>query len=110
MLYLFQVSQAGWRGPSLLLVVLIPLFKIIPPTLKWRTRRRIIRWYKEIQELDTGMDDAEGANQMDGIHKAIARIEREITQVHVPLGYAGQLYNLRMHLELVRAKLERLDA
>ena len=90
-----------------MIVVLIPLFKVIPPTMKWRIRRRIIRWYKEIQKLDIGMDGAEGVDQMEGIRKAIARIEHEVTQVHVPLGYAGQLYNLRMHLELVRAKLER---
>ena len=32
--------------------------------------------------------------------------EHEVAQVEVPLSYADQLYALRVHIELVREKLE----
>ncbi|MFC1453486.1 TAXI family TRAP transporter solute-binding subunit, partial [Verrucomicrobiota bacterium] len=87
-----------------LVVILIPLFKIVPPTLRWRIRRKIIRWYKEIQALDIALDEEDAASRIDALRADIARIEREVTRVHVPLGYADQLYNLRLHIGVVRGK------
>lgn len=93
-----------------LIVLLIPLFKVVPPTLRWRIRRKIIRWYTEIQALDTALDDDNVAARLAELTEEIDRVEREVTQVHVPLGYADQLYNLRLHIGLVRDKLERRRA
>jgi len=39
--------------------------------------------------------------------KDIARIEMEIRKVHVPLSYAQELYDLRLHLALVRDQVEK---
>ena len=36
----------------------------------------------------------------------LERIENEIHKISIPLAYADQLYNLRMHIKLVRDKLE----
>ena len=91
-----------------LIVLLIPLFKIVPPTLRWRIRRRIIRWYKEIQALDIALDEEDATSRLEKFSSDIDRIDREVTLVHVPLGYADQLYNLRMHIGLVRSKIERV--
>jgi hypothetical protein len=90
-----------------LIVLLIPLLKIVPPTFRWRIRRRIIRWYKEIQALDMALDEQGAASRLDQFRSEIGRIEREVTRVHVPLGYADQLYNLRLHIGLVRSKIGR---
>ena len=35
------------------------------------------------------------------------RIEGEIRKVHVPLSYSDELYNLRMHLALIRDNANR---
>ena len=37
----------------------------------------------------------------------LARLDREIAEVKVPLGYAEELFNARMHVRLVRSSLER---
>jgi TRAP transporter TAXI family solute receptor len=91
-----------------LIVLLIPLFKIVPPTLRWRIRRRIICWYKELRILDVALDDGDATSRLDEFRSHIDRIEREVTQVNVPLGYADQLYNLRMHIGLVKNKIGQI--
>jgi hypothetical protein len=93
-----------------LLVLLIPLSKIVPPTLRWGIRRNIIRWYKEIKALDVELDEPGAAARIDDLRGEIDRIEREVTQVNVPLGYADQLYNLRLHIGLVKDKCAHLSA
>ena len=88
-----------------LIVLLIPLLKIVPPALRWKIRRKIIRWYKEIQALDVALDEEGAEPRLEEFASAIDRIEREVTRVHVPLGYADQLYNLRLHIGLVKSKI-----
>jgi len=33
--------------------LLLPLGKIMPPTYRWRVRKKIYRWYRELQALDS---------------------------------------------------------
>jgi len=42
-----------------------------------------------------------------GAKKVSKRIETEIRKVHVPLSYAQELYDLRLHLALVRKLIEK---
>ena len=41
-----------------------------------------------------------------GLPDDLNRIETEIKKVHVPLSYAEELYDLRLHLTLVRNQVE----
>ena len=36
----------------------------------------------------------------------LERIEQEVAKVDVPMSYADQLYHLRLHIHLIREKLE----
>ncbi len=90
------------------LVLLIPLAKVVPPTFRWRIRRSIIRWYKEIQAVDIALDEADAKAQLDELAERMDRVEHEVTLLQVPLGYVDQVYNLRLHIGLIREKLERL--
>ncbi len=89
-----------------LIVLLIPLFKIVPPTFRWRIRSRITRWYKEIQVIDMVLDEEPEKSELDQLASDIVSIDRQVTQVHVPLGYADQLYDLRLHIDLVKKKID----
>jgi len=92
-----------------LVVLLIPLFKILPPLFRWKIRRKIICWYKELQALDVELDGHDGASALTEFRSTIDRIEGEVTQVQVPLGYADQLYDLRLHIGLVKDKIGRVS-
>lgn len=90
-----------------LLALLIPIMKIMPPMYRWRIRSRIYRWYKELLSIDpTGHDELQAERLHEGLAE-LARIEEEVAKVNVPLSYADQLYALRMHLQLVREKLDK---
>ena len=86
--------------------LLFPVFKIMPPFYRWRVRRRIFRWYSELRQVDP---EATTLNheEIRQYRKELDRIENEVARVEVPLSYADELYHLRLHIEMVRGKLDR---
>ena len=87
------------------IALLIPLFKVMPPLYRWRVRSRIYRWYDELNRIDEALGSGFDQSQLDELD----RIESEIRKVHVPLSYSDELYNLRMHLVLIRESAERIE-
>ena len=87
-----------------LLVLLLPLMKVVPPTFRWRIRSRITRWYRELSAIDARITAADAA-VADELIAEIDRVEREVIRISVPLGFADQLYNLRGHIALVRERI-----
>ena len=85
------------------IALLLPLFKVMPPLYRWRIRSRIYRWYEELDQIDAALDD----NDTTTLLGDLDRIESEIRKVHVPLSYAQELYDLRLHLALVRDLVEK---
>jgi TRAP transporter TAXI family solute receptor len=89
-----------------LVALLFPLFKIMPPLYRWRVRSKIYRWYRELQVVD---DSAHGqlltTAQKQLLIKELSRIENEVNKVKTPLSYADQVYNLLLHIDLVRKKV-----
>ncbi|MES9875043.1 MAG: hypothetical protein ABW146_18230, partial [Candidatus Sedimenticola sp. 6PFRAG7] len=89
-----------------LLALMIPLFKVMPPIYRWRIRSRIYRWYREVLEIDRHSDAQD--TKIEVAMEELDAIDREVSKVSVPLSYAEELYDLRLHIGLVREKLERL--
>ncbi len=85
-----------------LIALLLPLFKIMPPLYRWRIRSRIYRWYRELNRIDSALAQGFDTTLLDDLD----RITAEIRKGHVPLSYAEELYDLRLHLALVREQLE----
>ena len=94
-----------------LIAVMIPLFKLMPPLYRWRVRSRIYRWYDELQETDSAIsqDNAVSEKQIQTLHKQLNRIDNEVEKVKTPLSYADQLYQLLLHTDLVRTKLNKKE-
>lgn len=88
-----------------LLTLMFPLFRIVPPTYRWRVRKRIYRWYREVQAVEDGLDSE--TEPLSALCAELDRIEEEVKQVSVPLAYADSLYQLRSHIELVRGRLRK---
>jgi hypothetical protein len=89
-----------------LIGLMFPLFKALPPVLRWRIRSRIYRWYSELREIDLATHDATHNPKLrERLEEGLERMEQELEQVEVPLSYADQLYNLRLHVQLVRQRL-----
>jgi TRAP-type uncharacterized transport system substrate-binding protein len=89
-------------------VVLIPLMRIMPWFYSWRNRRKFFNWYGELKELELEMRESPRPERVGDYRKRLDRIEAAVNEVHVPLGFFHEAYNLKQHIELVRGKLRRL--
>jgi TRAP transporter TAXI family solute receptor len=89
-----------------LVALMIPLFKIMPPIYRWRIRSRIYRWYREVLSIDRRQHRE--AVEIDRSLSELNDITRDVANVSVPLSYAEELYDLRLHINLVKEHLERL--
>lgn len=88
-----------------LLTLMLPLIKIMPPTYRWRVRKKIYRWYEELQALDTETPKQLTGEALVLLRHELDKLEEDVRKVKVPLSYADELYELRMHIGLVRDKL-----
>jgi len=91
-----------------LLALIIPLIKIMPPIYRWRIRSRIYRWYREVLTIDRELN-SENAD-FDQLYRQLAQLESDVVHVSVPLSYAEELYDLRLHIGLVKTKLAQLKS
>jgi len=89
-----------------LLTLLLPLFKIAPPLYRWRIRARVFRWYDALWQLDMRLSGTPTAEDLQRCHRAMLELERDLERVRVPLSYMSEYYNLRLHLNLVRTRLD----
>jgi TRAP transporter TAXI family solute receptor len=90
-----------------LLALLLPLMKVLPPTYRWRIRSRIYRWYEELHELDVELKSDETTETLREALRVVNDMEQEVREVEVPLSYAEELYNLRLHIDLLRNQFTR---
>ena len=88
-----------------LLTLLFPLFKIVPPTYRWRVSYRIYRWYRELNAVDMALETHRSEADIDKYLAELERIENDVRHINVPLSYSGSLYNLRLHIDLLQAKV-----
>ena len=89
-----------------LITLLIPLFKIIPPSYRWRVRYRIFHWYRELIVIDQEVGQIDTEKQYDALLSELKRIDKEVMQTNVPLSYAAELYSLRLHIAYVKDRIK----
>jgi hypothetical protein len=92
-----------WLALGVILALLLPLSRVVPPLYEFRIRSRVFRWYAQLRALELQMqqpaaDPAHIGHELDAL-------EQKVAGIHVPLSYADELYALRSNIELVRGKL-----
>lgn len=92
-----------------LLTLLLPLARALPRLVDWRIRSRAFRWYRELRAIER--DAAKLTPAHEAMRTALERrlddVERRVLNTPMPLSRSDLLYNLRQHLDLVRARLSR---
>ncbi len=91
-----------------LITLLIPVFKAGPPIYRWRIRSKIYRWYEDLSWADEILHEQPTDEEIAVHLEALRQLEHEVAQVSVPLSYMDEYYSLRVHVQLILAKLERL--
>ncbi len=87
------------------LALLFPLFKLMPPIYRWRMRSRIYHWYSELEAVDSRIQKNHAVEQIDEYLAELDRIEDMASTVSVPLSFSKELYDLRLHIEMLRNEL-----
>jgi hypothetical protein len=90
-----------------LVTLLFPLFKIAPPTYRWRIRKKIYNHYRYLFDVETALLTNPSMADLDRCIMQMEDIEEQLAEVHVPLSYADQLYHLRMHVRFVKQRVDQ---
>ena len=68
-------------------------------------RRRLFHWYNQLKTLERNLD-TRGAKLDVAAHQAeLERIDGAVRRIRVPLYFTNELYDLRLHIDLVRQRL-----
>ncbi len=86
-----------------IIAVLIPLSRVVPPLYEFRIRSRIFRWYAQLREIEHTL--AESSSAPAELMKDLDALDARVERIRVPLSHADELYALRSHIEMVRARL-----
>lgn len=90
-----------------LLALFFPLFKLMPPIYRWRIRSRVYRWYSELEAIDPEIQKGVTTAEVEKYLAELDRIEEKVSKVSVPYSYFEELYDLRLHIEMLRNKLRQ---
>jgi hypothetical protein len=88
-----------------LLVLIIPASRVAPGLYRWRVRSRIYRWYGALMAIEKEMRTTVTPEQRESILKQLDHIDDAVNDIKTPLAFADQLYILRGHVTMVRARL-----
>jgi len=83
-----------------LIIIAIPIVRNVPALYRWRTRRRIYRWYGDLRGIESAVRSRRGDT---ATHAArLDRLEDQVNRLRVPHAYSGEHYTLIGHIQLVR--------
>lgn len=102
--WLANLVERMWLALGIIVAVLLPLTRIVPPLYQFRIRSRVFRWYGQLRELEERLEaqPQEAAEVQRGLDELDARVGR----IHVPLSYVDELYALRNNIEKVRRRAQ----
>jgi TRAP-type uncharacterized transport system substrate-binding protein len=87
-----------------LVLLLVPVFRVVPTVYRWRIRQRVYRVYASLLELERDVR-RHAVGDRAGLLERLDTIERRADALKLPLTYADQFYVLREHILLVRQRL-----
>lgn len=102
--WLANLVERMWLALGIIIAILLPLSRIVPPLYEFRIRSRVFRWYGQLRAIELQMQE-EGSDPAQLAHE-LDTLERRVAGISVPLSYADELYALRNNIALVRHRLE----
>jgi ABC-type nitrate/sulfonate/bicarbonate transport system substrate-binding protein len=101
--WLANLIERMWLVLGIIIAVLLPLSRIVPPLYEFRIRSRVFRWYAQLRDIEER--GAAEPSSVPALAGELEALDRRVAQVSVPLSYAEELYALRNHINLVRVRL-----
>lgn len=102
---LANLLERMWLSLGIILALLLPLSRVVPPLYEFRIRSRVFRWYAQLRDIEARAES--GATAAAELLQELDALELRVGKVVVPLSHADELYALRNHIEMVRRRLVR---
>ena len=102
-----NLVERMWLAMGIIIAVMLPLSRIVPPLYEFRVRSRIFRWYGRLRDIENRIEDTRNTG---ALLEELNALESRAEKISVPLSYTDELYALRSNIHLVRKKLQRMDA
>ncbi len=102
---LANLLERMWLSLGIILALLLPLSRIVPPLYEFRIRSRVFRWYAQLRDIEDRV--TEHADSTPALLQELDELELRVGKVVIPLSHADELYALRNHINLIRQKLSR---
>ena len=89
-------------------MLMMPLLRVAPPLMRWRTRRKIYLWYSDLRDIDQRQLGGLSGPELDRRAARLKEIEHQVAHVDVPLSYMEEFYHLRLHLGMLQQQLAKI--
>ncbi len=100
---LANLLERMWLSLGIIIALLLPLSRIVPPLYEFRIRSRVFRWYAQLRDIESR--HASDPAMAQAMVEELDLLDTRAGKVVVPLSHADELYALRNHIQLVRQKL-----
>ena len=106
--WLANLIDRMWVVMFSIVAVLIPLSRVVPPLYQFRIRSRTFRWYRQLRHIEDRLSRAEAPPAE--LLAELDRLEAKARGIAVPLSHTDELYELRSHIALVRARMQQQNS
>ena len=103
--WLANLVERMWLVLGIIIAILLPLSRIVPPLYEFRIRSRVFRWYGQLREIENRMQARNEDPAL--LAQELEQLDERVGKVSVPLSYTEELYALRNNIGSVRRKLEQ---
>ena len=101
--WMANLIERMWLALGIIVAILLPLSRIIPPMYRFRIRSRIFKWYGQLRHIEEQIVQQPDAAAK--LRTELDSLDARVGTINVPLSYADELYALRNNIALVRQKL-----
>ncbi len=103
--WMANLIERMWVALGVIIAILLPLSRVLPPLYQFRVRSRIFKWYAQLREIEHRESGNPDANK--ALVEELNALDTRVEKIKIPLSYADELYALRNNIHLVRKKLLR---
>jgi TRAP-type uncharacterized transport system substrate-binding protein len=100
--WLANLVERMWLALGIIVAVLLPLSRIVPPVYQFRIRSRVFRWYGQLRDIENRLNAQ--PQQAREVVRELDALDDRVGRISVPLAYADELYALRNNIDVVRRK------
>jgi NMT1-like family len=104
--WMANLIERMWVALGIIIAILLPLSRVLPPLYQFRVRSRIFRWYAQLRDIEY-RDKKADADRHDELLQELDSLDNKVERIKIPLSYADELYALRNNIQLVRSRLQR---